>query len=219
MRERRSLALISVLGLLFLNSPRTSSQERGIGEIVVTGSATLNGQRAVSGSTIYNNQEIETREQSGAVVTLYNKGGSLSVEASSRVRLSRTDTKVVVDLTSGSIAFHPQQISATVNTPNLRIEVEQDGVYRVAVSPKGTEVESMARTAMIKDGLRDVTIHAGETYASWEGQVAQAEEKKKKKRRRIIAALILGPLGLGLALAVSRGEASPPVSPVLPASR
>lgn len=215
MRESRNLASVLVIALVLLAVRPVFSQDKGIGQIVTNGTVTLNGQRAVSGSTVYNNQEIETRDQSGAIVNFREKGGVLTLDANSRVKVSRADGRIVVDLLGGTIALRPQTLPATVNTAKIRVDAESNGAYRVTASEQGTAVEAGSKNAIVKDGLQELTIHAGETYASWEGQVAQ---KKKKKRPLgiIIPALIAGPLAIGLALAVSRGESALPVSPVLP---
>lgn len=215
MRASRSLAFVLLLSSLLSITIRGRGQDRAVGEIVVNGNVSLNGQWAISGSTVYNQQEIETREQSGAIVTLRDKGGVLTIDAVSRVRVARADNRIVVEVIRGSVALRPQQLAATVNTPTLRIDAERDGAYRVSTSERGTAVQAGGKGAVVKDGLREVTIHAGETYASWEGQVGKKQEKKKHLGI-IIPALIAGPLAIGLALTVSRGESSPPVSPVLP---
>ncbi|MBI4470779.1 MAG: hypothetical protein HY650_15805 [Acidobacteria bacterium] len=215
MRESRNLGILLLVAIFFLALRPAWGQEKGIGEVVVNGTVNVNGQRAVSGSTVYSNQEIETREQSGAIVSFREKGGVLSVEPNSLVRVARADGRIVIEVVRGSIALRPQSLPATVNTAKLRVDAERNGAYRVTSSERGAAVEAGSKNAIVKDGYREVTIHAGETYASWEGQSAK-KDKKKKRLGIIIPALIAGPLVIGLALTVARGEDAPPVSPVLP---
>jgi hypothetical protein len=225
MAYRRWIAFALVIGLLGLSFHPTVAAQAVLGEILITGNATINQVKATSGSTFFSGSEIQTFDRASAIINLSHGGGVLSLEPGSRVKITG-DREITAEVYHGTITLRTTQASR-VRTPQAMIESEADNAYLVTVSTDGTIVEPMRHRVVVQANGQQVVVNPGERGVAQQGQVKtdqtqQPQEKGKEgnKRRQktllILIPLILGAIIVPVAMNVASGEKSPAISPTTP---
>jgi len=221
MKVKSGMSVGLIVSLLSLALPWKVAAQSALGEMIITGNATVNHIKATSGSTIFSGSEIETLNPGAAIINLKLGVGVLALESNSRVNLSGAPHRLTAQVSRGTVTVRAKS-PATVATPQLRIESEADCAYQVVVTPEGTEVRTMTGNVSVRAKEDTIIVKPGERYSSQSGSTstagAQQEKQGKTKRRAlgIVIPLILGAIVLPLALAVSEGEKAPSVSPTTP---
>jgi ferric-dicitrate binding protein FerR (iron transport regulator) len=91
-----SLTLVFVAALSQLAAPVTRARQR-VGLLTVTGMVKVNGQPAATGDIVASGSDVQTAKGSSAVVSL-GKLGRVEVHAESTMKLSYTDSGIVVSM-------------------------------------------------------------------------------------------------------------------------
>ncbi len=115
-------------------NPRTDNQV--IGQLVISGSVTVNDKKAINGTSIYNNSRLNVACASGnhAVVNL-GKLGQIEMSPGSQMMLKFSDGMISGDLTTGKIIVHaPVGVKVAINTPEGISAADGKGVALLAVT-------------------------------------------------------------------------------------
>lgn len=226
MKAKWGISVGLILSLLSVVLPCQLAAETALGEMILTGAATVNHVKATSGSTLFSGSEIETLNPGAALITLRDGAGVLALEPNSRVRLAGAPHRLTATVSQGLVTVRAKA-PATVATPQLRIESEAESAYQVAVTRERTEVVALTRTVRVRSNGTSVIVRPGERYNSQSGSTTPAttpqdqSEASQRKRRvwGILMPLLIGAIALPLALVVADGEQSPAVSPTTPRAR
>jgi hypothetical protein len=134
------------------------------------GAVEVNGQKATSGGTVFSDNQIVTREQSGATINL-GVMGRVALFASSTLRLSFSDSGLKGRLAQGEARVStPAGVSVTISTPGGIAQVDggqptsftvttQNGETKVAATVGTVELISDAGCTLIS--ARDDTDAGG----------------------------------------------------------
>lgn len=225
MKARWGISVGLIVSLLGLALPWKVAAASALGEMIITGIATVNHIKAASGSTIFSGSEIETYNPGAAVISLSQGAGVLALEPNTLVNLSGSPQRLAAQVSKGTVTVRTKS-PATIRTPQLQIESDPDSVYLVAVTRESTEVEALTRTVRVRANGESVTVKPGERYNSQTrstttakaGTQKEKQENSKTKRRvlGIMIPLILGGIALPIALVAAQGEKQTPVSPTTP---
>lgn len=224
MKAKWSISVGLILNLLNLLLPVQSVAEAALGEMILTGAVTVNQVKVMSGSTIFSGSQIETLKLGTAIINLRDGAGVLAIEPNSRLSLSGTPRHLAAKVSQGWVTVRAQA-PITVTTPQVQIGADADSAYQVAVTKESTEVVALRREVRVQAPGISVSVKPGQRYSSRSGSATTTlpdQHEQSRNRRRVwgtLIPLLLGALALPLALAVSDGEQSPPVSPTTPRSR
>jgi hypothetical protein len=139
-----AVAILSVYSMVVLASPAAKVPSA---ELSVTGLVTVNGEKALSGGTLFSDSVITTAEKSNATVNL-SKLGRVEVAPNSGMKLSFNETSVMGLLDNGT-AHVSTLAGITVNFTT------KDGVVMV----DGSQPTSF--TVNVVKGVTSLTTHSG----------------------------------------------------------
>lgn len=165
--------------------PAHESLARGrepIGELITSGEGIVrvNGARALWGTGVFNDSEIET-STSAAFVRLTSKAGVLSISPNSRVKISRTESKTVVRVFRGEVTVR-SAAESQVETSDRTVSSAGDDIYIVSVSDKETKVLALKKPLHVLMGAA-ATVVAPQLAASAVAKAFQPERERPAPAR------------------------------------
>ncbi len=151
-----AVAILSVYSMVVLASPAAKAPS---GELSVSGTVMVNGEKALNGGTVFSDSVITTADSSVATVNL-SKLGRVELATNSSLRLSFTEKSIMGLLDDGSARVSTLAgISVNFTT--------KDGVVVV----DGSEATSF--TVNVVKGITSLTTHSGVAQLRVGGAVRQ----------------------------------------------
>lgn len=209
----------------------TTAQNQNLGEIITTGSVTVNGQNTGASSTIASNSMIRTGSGSTAVV---NFGNNSKVElfANSEMNLRFTNNSIVGILTAGKVrVMNAAGVGATIVTKTATTVADTGRANSFIVSLGCSEDEDCQDTTVQTiSGLVVMIVNSDQTRRQVPAgtQVVSGDTCNKVCRVPLlpiavndrfnpaILALIFGGLGAIAVTAILIGGDDPPLPPEPP---
>jgi hypothetical protein len=149
-----AVAILSVYSMVVLASPAAKAPSA---ELSVSGQVTVNGEKALTGGTLFSDSIIATSEKSNAIVNL-SKLGRVELAPSTGLKLSFNDKSVLGLLENGSA--HISTLSGVaVNFTTA------DGIVAV----DGSQPTSF--TVNVIEGVTSITTHTGVAQLNVNGTV------------------------------------------------
>ena len=180
-------AVLTVYSMLALATPGARS-----GALSVIGEVTVNGQKVISGGTIFSDSVIVTAKDSSATVSL-GKLGRIDLLANSSLKLSFTDKSIVGLLDSGG-ARVSTAVGVSVNLATTNGAVVVDGTkatsFTVNTENGNTFVSTQAGMAELRSGTTVKQIAAGESGVAGTPQ-GKKDDEDHGLSRGALAALLL----------------------------
>ena len=182
-------AVLTVYSMIALATPGARS-----GALSITGEVTVDGQKVISGGTIFSDSVIVTAKDSSATVSL-SKLRRVELSANSSLKLSFTDDSIVGLLDSGR---------ARVSTPaGVRVNLTTRDGFVVVDGTKATSfsvnVEKGNTSVTTESGLAELhqsngavkQIAAGESAVAGTPQAKKGDDDNHKLSGGALAALLL----------------------------
>ncbi len=167
-------AVLTVYSMFTLATPGARS-----GALSVVGEVTVNGQKVISGGTIFSDSVIVTAKDSSATVSL-GKLGRIDLLANSSLKLSFTDKSIMGLLDSGR-ARVSTAVGVSVNLATRNGAVVVDGSkatsFSVNTENGNTFVSTEAGMAELRSGTTVKQIAAGESGVAGTPQGKKDDEE------------------------------------------
>lgn len=198
-----TLIVFAALVVLGTTAMANSAPSRTLaGVLTASGDISVNGERALSGATIFPESVIQTGDDSSAVVNL-SRLGRIELIRGAGFRLAFDDASITGALESGVAKVStPAGIAAKIVTGDGIVTVAdltQPAVFTVSVENGNTVVTTSMGIIELRTGNRSQKVGPGLSAVSGDAQVPPATTNKDKKKSKLIALLLL--LGLGIAAA------------------
>jgi hypothetical protein len=180
-------AVLSVSSMLTLASPGART-----GELSVSGDVTVNGQKAISGGTIFSDSVIVTAKDSSAIVSL-GKLGRVELMANTSVKLNFSDKSISGLLDSGRARVStPAGVSVNLTTKDGSVMVDgsQATSFTANLENGNTMVNTDAGLAELRSGATVTKIAAGESGVAGTPQ-AKSDDDDHKLSGGALAAILL----------------------------
>ena len=169
-----AVAVLTVYSMLTLATPGARS-----GALSVIGEVTVNGQKVISGGTIFSDSVIVTAKDSSATVSL-GKLGRIDLLANSSLKLSFTDSSIMGLLDSGR-ARVSTAVGVSVNLTTRDGAVVVDGSkatsFSVNTENGNTFVSTETGIAELRSGTTVKQIAAGESGVAGTPQGKKDDEE------------------------------------------
>jgi len=183
-------AVLSVYSMITLAAPGARSAE-----LSVIGEVTVNGQKVISGGTMFSDSVIVTAKDSSATVSL-GKLGRIELLANTSVRLSFTDHSITGLLDAGRARVStPAGVSVNLTTKDGSVIVDGSLAtsFTVNTSNGNTVVATESGLAELKSATAVTKIAAGENGVAGtpQGGTAKKDDDDHKLSRGALAALLL----------------------------
>jgi ferric-dicitrate binding protein FerR (iron transport regulator) len=182
-------AVLTVYSMIALATPGARS-----GALSIAGEVTVDGQKVISGGTIFSDSVIVTAKDSSATVSL-SKLGRVELSANSSLKLSFTDNSIMGLLDSGR---------ARISTPaGVRVNLTTRDGFVVVDGTKATSfsvnVEKGNTSVTTESGLAELhqsngavkQIAAGESAVAGTPQAKKGDDDDHKLSGGALAALLL----------------------------
>jgi len=183
-----AVAVLTVYSMFTLATPGARS-----GALSVIGEVTVNGQKVISGGTIFSDSVIVTAKDSSATVSL-GKLGRIDLLANSSLKLSFTDNSIMGLLDSGR-ARVSTAVGVSVNLTTRDGAVVVDGSkassFSVSVENGNTFVSTQAGIAELRSGTTVKQIAAGESGVAGTPQGKKDDDEEHGLHGGALAALLL----------------------------
>jgi len=157
-----AVAVWSVYSMAVLASPGPKAP---LGELSISGQVTVNGQKALSGGTLFSDSFIATLDRSSATVNI-SKMGRVDLAPNSNLKLSFTPINIMGMLDSGSASISTLAgVSVNIITKDGSILVDgtQPTSFTVNVVEGKTIIATQAGFAELRSGSVVTRVGAGET--------------------------------------------------------
>jgi formylmethanofuran dehydrogenase subunit C len=181
-------AVLSVSSMLTLASPGART-----GELSVSGDVTVNGQKAISGGTIFSDSVIVTARDSSAIVSL-GKLGRVELMANTSVKLNFSDKSISGLLDSGRARVStPAGVSVNLTTKDGSVMVDgsQATSFTANLENGNTMVNTDAGLAELRSGTTVTKIAAGESGVAGTPQAKKDDDDDHKLSGGALAAILL----------------------------
>jgi ferric-dicitrate binding protein FerR (iron transport regulator) len=181
-------AVLTVYSMLTLATPGARS-----GALSVIGEVTVNGQRVISGGTIFSDSVIVTAKDSSATVSL-GKLGRIDLLANSSLKLSFTDNSIMGLLDSGRAHVSTAAgVSANLATRDGAVVVDGSKATSFSVNTENgnTFVSTEAGIAELRSGTTVKQIAAGESAVAGTPQGKKDDDSDHHLSGGALAALLL----------------------------
>jgi hypothetical protein len=175
-----ALASISILSpslALAQTSPRTA------GELVLARQATVNGQPAVVGLTVFSNSRIKTAKQGAAAINL-GRQGRFVLGPETEMALHLTSGSVGGELATGRLLVNvPAGIKLLISTRKSQVITEGNQATGLTIEAAGDYllVESLRGAAIVASGGKSERVAAGEEVAVNTARSAQSDGWKHRR--------------------------------------
>lgn len=214
-------AVLSLLLVIVLTSSKLAvAQNKIAGEILVTpGSnapaetfATVNGERVVSGRTIFSPAEIATSSNAKARITLADFGVVL-LSPDSKMNLFFNESALTGSVLSGEVTVEiAQGKGLNLQTPDGSVSKPAQSPYSVAVIDF-VNGKTRVKTLTGQVNFNNTAVAAGQVFPS--GAVQTDDDKDKGNTAILVALLIAAAVGgVLIGVAASGGDEQRSVSPV-----
>jgi hypothetical protein len=180
-------AVLSVSSMLTLASPGARTAE-----LSVSGDVTVNGQKAISGGTIFSDSVIVTAQNSSAVVSL-GKLGRVELMAGTSIKLAFNDKGISGLLDSGRARVTtPAGVSVNLTTKDGSVMVDgsQATTFTANLQNGNTAVTTEIGAAELRSGSTVTKIAAGESGVAGTPQ-AKSDDDDHKLSGGALAAILL----------------------------
>ncbi len=157
-----AIAILSVYSMVVLASPAAKAPS---GELSISGNVTVNGEKMVSGGTVFSDSLITTAEKSSATVNL-SKLGRVELAPTSSLKLSFTEKSVMGLLESGSAQVSTVagiSVSFTTNDGVVVVDGSQPTSFTVNVIKGVTSLTTHSGLAELRVGDSVKQVAAGES--------------------------------------------------------
>jgi len=162
-------------------------------ELAVSGDVTVNGQKAISGGTIFSDSVIVTAKDSSATVSL-GKLGRIELMASTSIKLTFTDKSIAGLLDSGRARVStPAGISVNLTTKDGSVVVDgsQATSFTASMENGNTMVSTETGLAELRSGTTVTKIAAGENGVAGTPQMKKDDDDDGKLSGGALAAILL----------------------------
>jgi phage baseplate assembly protein gpV len=153
-------AVLTVYSMVTLATPGARS-----GELSVIGNVTVNGQKAISGGTIFSDSVIVTAKDSSATASL-SKLGRVELLSNSNLRLSFLDNSILGLLDSGRARIStPAGVTVNLTTKDGSVVVDGSKATSFTVNTESgkTVVSTESGVAELRSGNTVTSVAAGES--------------------------------------------------------
>lgn len=196
-------AVLNTYMLTALASPAATSAPRG--DLSARGRVLLNGQEAISGTTVFSASSFRTERDSTALIRLTDLG-HVALYADSDFRLDYDATHIAGALGAGGAEVASVKGAlADITAGDLRVmSVPEEGAAFALKTADGvTTVTALKGRIVVESAGRRVPVEAGEFYTS--GMVAPGQQTPPQDDddddKRKVAFLLLGIGGVAAAIA------------------
>ncbi len=156
-----AVAVWSVYSMVVLASPGAKASA----ELSVSGLVTVNGQKAISGGTLFSDSKISTGEKSSALVSL-GKLGRVDLEQTSDLHLKFSNSSIsgLLETGSANVSTLPG-VTVNLSTKDGMIVVDGNDAtsFTVTTANGSTVVTTTAGVAELRTGNSVKRISAGES--------------------------------------------------------
>jgi ferric-dicitrate binding protein FerR (iron transport regulator) len=155
-----AVAVWSVYSMVVLASPGA----KAAGELSIAGHVTVNGQRVISGGTLFSDSMITTAEKSNATVSI-GKLGRVELAPNTNLRLSFSDNSISGLLESGSANLSTLPgvtVSLTTKDGQVVVDGSKATSFTVTKASSNTLVTTQVGLAELRTGGTVKHIAAGE---------------------------------------------------------
>lgn len=181
-------AVLTVYSMLALASPGARS-----GELSALGNVTVNGQRVISGGTIFSDSTIVTAQDSSATVSL-GKLGRIELSPNSGLRLSFSDNGIVGTLEAGrSRVSTPTGVSVNLATKDGSVVVDgtEATSFSINLENGNTSVATESGIAKLTSAGSVTRLAAGESGVAGTPQGGTKDDDEHGLHGGALAALLL----------------------------
>lgn len=210
--------LMSVLIAGLVSLPASAAQQQPIAAVTQAQDATLDGQAAITGASIYAGETLSTGAGGSLRATIGT--GQLSLRPASSVTLQQSDDSLQLSLTSGAVAFSlPASNQFEVETPVGTVRsVGDSGMASAEITiASSTEIiiSAIAGDFEIDRPCEKHVIHAGSTYsASLEADTGKSSKCADKfspavNQHLVVKLVAAGVVALAAILIYSHASESP----------
>jgi len=199
--------LVFALTMLLLNSvivyvSVAKGFERPIGSISLTGSVTINGQRATSAQTLFSNNRIVTSRHSQSLVDLTNSV-KFNLDEETDLTIESANAQVSAGLQNGRMSFAlPGSVSLDLRTTDASIVTSgnESVIFNVTTNECAGTISSVEKGQLqIHAAGNERMLIAGETFTT------AAASPGFNSRKRIGIWILIG-TGVGVLLAAVIGR-------------
>jgi hypothetical protein len=165
--SRKSIATVVAVAVLSVYSMvvLAGNGRKTAGELSVTGQVTVNGEKAISGGTVFSDSVINTAEQSSASVSI-SQVGRVELAPKTNLRLSFANNSITAILESGSAqvaTLAGTTVSLTTKDGTVVVDGSQPTTFTVSASRGRTSLSTLAGVAQFKAGGAVKQVAAGES--------------------------------------------------------
>ncbi len=181
-------AVLSVYSMFTLAAPGARS-----GELSVFGDVTVNGQKVITGGTIFSDSVIATAKDSNATVSL-GKLGRVELLANTSVRLTFADNSIMGLLDSGRARVSTPAgvlVNLTTKDGSVMVDGSQATTFSVNTENGNTTVATELGLAELRAGKTVTKIAAGESGTAGTPQAKPDNDDEGGLHGGTLAALLL----------------------------
>lgn len=188
-------AVLNAYTLTALASPAASVAPRG--DLSAHGRVLLNGQEAISGTTVFTSSSVKTERDSAAVIRL-NGLGLVTLPAESDFRLDYDAARLAGALSLGGAEVSSLKgARAEVTAGDLRVTSDpaEAASFSLKTADGVTTVTALKGRLVVESGGRAVPVAAGESFSSGMASAAAGQQQPQDDDDddgRRIAFLLLG---------------------------
>lgn len=169
--------IVMILAVTMTGLGQSKSVHKPVGEIVThEGQVKIDGASAQRGATVFDGNEIHVVSGS-AFVNLLAGSGVLSLSPGSRLKLSRDEKQVNVELLAGSVTVR-SKLASRVIAPDRIITSGPDNLYAVSVQDSGTTVNSLSKSLMVRTADGAVQTIVAEAAGALTKAIARNEPSR-----------------------------------------
>jgi len=181
-------AVLSVYSMFTLAAPGARS-----GELSVVGDVTVNGQKVITGGTIFSDSVIATAKDSTATVSL-GKLGRIELLANTSVSLTFADNSIMGLLDSGSARVSTPAgvlVNLTTKDGSVMVDGSQATTFSVNTENGNTTVATELGLAELRSGKTVTRIAAGESGTAGTPQAKPDNDDEGGLHGGALAALLI----------------------------
>jgi ferric-dicitrate binding protein FerR (iron transport regulator) len=160
--------VVAVLNAYTLTALASPGAIRPRGDLSVTGLVTLNGEDAISGTTVFSSSSLTTARDSAAVIKLIDLG-HVTLLQNTAFSIEYSASRIAGSLDSGGAEFSALEgASVEVSAGGVRVTSDAGGAASFSVRRSGdvTTVAALRGTLMLEEGGRQLRVAAGEYFST-----------------------------------------------------
>jgi hypothetical protein len=166
---RQVVTFLAAISLMCVTTRATTDPRSVNGIVSVIGTVEIDGQRTLSGQTMFGQAHVVTAVSSESVIAFSNRA-RLSVAAETEVKIDVAEKRIAGALQAGGVqVWLPAGITLVFSTPDLTITC--DGSDEVSLTIRSAECEGSrisvsSGQVITKAGNRTASVNAGETLST-----------------------------------------------------